>query len=243
MTGGSPPDPRRPRPVEEQLAGSVEPLDPSAVDPQASPGGLSLLGPEDAADSQLFLRRALRSGDAQRVIATCWRLWRRELLERILAKGVPTDHADDVLQNVFALLARDYHRVRSDRLQGWLVTMVGYECRRFFQDRARARPRSAPMAAVPPPDFHGPGPELQLDRQRDLGVAFAFLEGLAPLDSFVLMASLHEGHSTARIAAEVVERFGVVISDDALRQRRSQLRRTLASHILQARRGCDVDGD
>jgi DNA-directed RNA polymerase specialized sigma24 family protein len=131
-------------------------MEPSVQQPGTIRGAdvpVAMLGPQDHHDPQQHLERALRSGDPQRVITVCWQLWRRDLLQRILAKGVPVDHADDVLQNVFALLARDFERVRSRRLRGWLFTIVGYECRRFFQERARARPRSAPLEPLPPPDF------------------------------------------------------------------------------------------
>ncbi len=233
-----------------------EPTRQERASPESAPEGrvvsrdgappVQLLGADDRPDPVALLARVLRSGDPALVVATCWRLWHRDLLRRVLYSGVPPEHAEDVLQDVFALLARDYQRVRSHRLRGWLGTMVDFECRRWFQDRRRSR-RNRQVAAerVEPPEYNREAahPETSMDRRRDLDVAFAFIRDLEPEDAFVLEASLYHQLAAAEVAAGLAERFQLVLSAAAIRQRRSLLRRQLASQIRQKRRGGRFDGD
>ena len=203
---------------------------------------LAVLGPDGSLDDQQALAFALAQGDPELLVATCWQLGHERFTRLVLARGLPFDVADDVLQEVFALLSRELDRVRGPRIMGWLATMVELECRRHCTRQARAHHNAARARyELQHISHHQAASQLadNLGHKRDLAVAVEFVAGLEPVDQCILQAFLLEGLPTTQIAARVEQRFGEQVSVQAVRMRRLRLRRQLSQQIIQKRRGSD----
>ncbi len=221
-------------------SGRPEPLEPGrlVLHPEGGPS-LVVLGSGECASAELQVEQALQKGEPAAVITLCWQLWHRRLLRQALIKGLRLEQAEDALQNVFALLARDLERVRGSKLLGWLCTMMDYECMRTFQAERRGRSNQAAVAANEAslkPDEGWTEVERRAEGRRELGVVMAFVAGLEPIDMVVVKATLLRDKTDEETAALLRGRYGWRGSGQAVRRRRMEIRQLLASHVAQARR-------
>jgi len=216
------------------------------VQPGTRPGAvpLALLSAGQRHDPRRLLQEALDSGQPGTVVHTCWQLWHRELLLRVLSQGVPPEQADDVLQDVFSLLYRECHRVQGPRLRGWLGRMVDAESRRWFSTWRRQHRRRGDIEPAELPDgrHEQRTQERKIEGRRDLSASFALLETLEPIDQLIFEAALCEGRRMAEIVGLALERLGQPYDEAALRKRRARLRRRLLDTIAARRRGENIGG-
>ena len=132
---------------------------------------LVVLGRDDQHSAHGTLEQILALTQDEAFITALWHHACPHLIRQAVAKGLPIDAADDVLQEVFSLLAAELDRVRGPRIMGWLRTMVDYQCMAWFSSRRRARrnldaatARQDSVRALPP----AYDPERPLAQQREL---------------------------------------------------------------------------
>jgi DNA-directed RNA polymerase specialized sigma24 family protein len=198
---------------------------------------LRLLGAASRKTSDEQLRQALVQGQREVVIPLCWTLFSQPLFLRIVSAGIPADQAEDVLQNVFGLLHREYETVRGPKLRAWLRTMADYECLRHIQACRRLRRYHARIAAE-----HDQGeihrdrtsPEVAAEQRCSLRVTLDFLGRLSPYEAALLESTLVEEHSVAETQEWLFKQFGARPSPEQLVRQRHRLRRRLTRHIAAA---------
>jgi DNA-directed RNA polymerase specialized sigma24 family protein len=192
--------------------------------PDASASGR----PEDPA-----VERILQLGCPEQVITALWNLSYERLIRRALARQVSLPVAEDILQDVFSLLARELDRVRGPRILGWLGTMVDYECARHFSKvkRARLNERKAQVNAAELVAAMDAAPlDQKLDRKRGLDQARSALAALGALDEYIIQAAV-DGVDAVDAVAEIQRRFGVSLSSGALYERRRRIRLRLREQL------------
>jgi len=197
---------------------------------------LVVLGKDDVYSEPVTLEQILQLRDDEAQITALWHLSHRRLLRRALSKGVPLESAEDIVQDVFALLANQLDRVRSSRLLGWLATMIDYECKRHFTKRRRATGNLESVQQRIEVDLQLCGqddPEIELTRQRELRAAVDLLVGLEPLEAFIMRAAIIDEMATPAVLDVLARRFDVQLSPRALYERRRRIRRTLANRLAQ----------
>jgi len=193
--------------------------------------------PSTASAPQQTLEQILALSDDEQLITALWHLAHRRLLRQAMARGVAVEAAEDIVQDVFSVLADQLERVRGPRLLGWLATMVDYECKRHFTTRRRARGNLASTqarAAVVQQLLGRDNPERELIRQRELRAAVDLLVQLDPVEAFIMQAAVIDGLSTAVVLDTITRRFGVTLSPRALYERRRRIRRALAGRLAPA---------
>jgi DNA-directed RNA polymerase specialized sigma24 family protein len=200
------------------------------------------VGSDETDVSIALLQRALAQGDREVVIQLCWNLYNQPLFLRIITTGIPADQAEDVLQEVFSLLHREYETVQGPRLRGWLRTMTDYECLRHIQANQRARQHQgslsagldqAPLGRVPVQ------PDTLAEQRGGVRAALDFLDGLPPWEAALLESTLLEHRSVQETLDWLFERFGRRMDREALFRRRHRLRKRLAKHV--ASQGSDPE--
>ncbi|MFH1464327.1 MAG: hypothetical protein ABIO70_08060 [Pseudomonadota bacterium] len=180
------------------------------------------------------MRRALARNDPEQVIQLCWSLFNRPLFLRILDRGIPEDQAEDVLQEVFALLQREYERVRGPRLQGWLWTVTDYECRRHHTARRRTlccREAAAGQVAASGARSDTRLPDILVDQRREVAAVLEFLRQLSSYESTLLETALIGGATTQEVLDLVLGRFGQQLDAMQLARQRHRLRQRLKEHL------------
>jgi DNA-directed RNA polymerase specialized sigma24 family protein len=227
--GGTPAGPTDPQREQASLDAPVH---------SASNGvSLAVVSADRPFSPEQLLVAALQQDDREVLLTVCWQLWHRPLLRRALRRGLDLHAAEDALQDVFTLLARDLERVRGPRLQGWLSAMVDYECKRYHSQGRRLRAGVATVGLEAPVAERSGAPALErrLDQRRDLAWVLEFYLQLEPADACVLQHSLEAGACIAQLCERLHQRFGLELSAQAARQRRHELRRLLVGHIRQKR--------
>jgi len=197
---------------------------------------LVVLGKDDVHSEPLTLDQILQLRDDEALITALWHLSHRRLLRRALGKGVPLESAEDIVQDVFSLLADQLDRVRSPRLLGWLATMVDYECKRHFTKRKRTTGNleSVQQRIEVVQQLHGQDdPEHEIIRQRELQAAVDLLVVLEPLEAFIMRAAIIDELATPVVLDVLARRFDVQLTPRALYARRRRIRRALANRLAQ----------
>ena len=201
---------------------------------------LVVLGQDDSYDEHNTIARILELSDEDALVAALWHLTHDRLLLRVLRRRIPLDVAEDVLQDVFALLIEQLPRVRGPKIVGWLCTMADYECARQTSklERARANRASAvrnlPRAGADP---LGAEPEAKLDTKRALNETWELVLNLSPIDAYIMQATVLDGAPAAEIIQVIGRRYDVSLTLGALYERRRKLRRALANRLVHRRRG------
>lgn len=201
---------------------------------------LVVLGQDDTYSEQAALDQALALADDEQLITALWHLSHQRLLRRALQRGLSLEVAEDIIQDVFSLLADELERVRGPRVLGWLTKMVDYECIRQVSERKRARANLQAVTAhhSQAQALHSLGqPEQQLDRERELAAALELLLTLEPLDAYIMRATIVDGAEAADSIPRITERFGVQLSPKALYERRRRIRVDLAHRLALQRTG------
>ncbi len=206
---------------------------------------LVVYGPADDSREQDILQGILALSDPEARITALWHLSHRRLLGRVLRRQLPLEVAEDIVQDVFSLLADQLERVCGPRILGWLNTMVDYECARRFSERRRALANQrAVVTQQLSLDLHSSGqPERQLDSSRDLAVALELLVTLEPLDELIMGAAGGDAFETAQLIERIQGSFGLLLTPRALYERRRRIRRDLANRLANRRRGSSPRGD
>lgn len=189
---------------------------------------------------QEALEHLLALTDEDRLIAALWHLGHDRLVLQALRRQLPLDVAEDIVQDVFALLTEQLQRVRGPKILGWLATMVDYECRRHLTRLYRGR--SNQSAVVRRQDQSSSrqataDPEERLDRRRAAGQAWTLVSELEPLDAYIMRASIVDEADSALMIEVIARRFEVQLTRGALYARRRRIRRLLAHRMTTGRRG------
>ena len=180
------------------------------------------------------VEQILSLDDHERIISALWHLCHERLLRRVLHKGLPIELAEDILQDVFALLSERLEDIRDPRIIGWLNTVADFECARHITKLRRGRTNrhaSEQRAEVDELVRQGDDIEARIDRRRRLVRTFEVLMSLGELDSFIVRASCLDGLPTATILDIIERRYGLSLTPAALYKRRSRIRHELASNL------------
>jgi len=192
------------------------------------------------------VQQILSLQDNERIISALWHFCYEGLLRRVLRKGLHIELAEDILQDVFALLSERLDDVRDPRIVGWLNTVADYECARHItmlrrgRSNRRASEQQAEFAEIVQ---QGDDIEARIDRRRRLIRTFEVLMELGDLDSFIVRASCLDGLPTETILDVIERRYGLSLTSVALYKRRSRIRRLLARNLREGKkqgivRGC-----
>ncbi len=207
---------------------------------------LVVLGGDDAPDEPQTLEQIIELGDDQQLITALWHMSHRRLMRIALSRQVPFDAAEDLVQDVFAMLADQLDRVRSPELLGWLAKMVDYECKRYFSMRKRSRGNQVSAqehSALNLSHRTRDDPEAGLIRQQDLGAALDVLYSREPVDAYIILATNVDGVPSPVVIEVIARRFGVFLTPGALYERRRRIRTTLATRLTRSRREDFGGGD
>ncbi len=183
------------------------------------------------------LHEAFRNKDAEYVVSILWQHWRGPLIGRILTWSIPEAEADDVLQEVLALVASKCANPRSrgfdseDGLLGWVWTLTDYECRSHHNRALRFRRKHRALAlGTQPPDRHPSGlrnVEREIAERQALALVREFYDGLGPNDRTLFDLVFHDRCTSREVAQHLEEHSDTHRTPGAVRARTRRLRSQL----------------
>jgi DNA-directed RNA polymerase specialized sigma24 family protein len=141
--------------------------------------------------------------------------------------GVPEDHADDLVQEVFAVVMDQYHRFDGGNAHAWVFTLARYELLSWRARAKRSAPRSNELQDIVPVE---PDSERRLQEMELVAAREAFRCELDEANAMILDhlgSDVLDDELLDRIADATSQRLSL----GALRDRRLRLRRSFAAFL------------
>jgi RNA polymerase sigma factor (sigma-70 family) len=197
--------------------------------------------PEADCDAATRLVDALAARDLQRVVPAAWAAHFGELYVFFRRHGELHDTARDLVQATFVLLVEHWSRFDGGHFRGWLYTLARYTLLSHVAVARRERRRQRLCALARPPD---PPlvPDVRLDHDETLQMAFAFIARLDPVERAIAEATFFDGCDARDVAVRLEALFGQPFSVEAVRTRRHRIRVRLAAWIARRERPAHKGG-
>lgn len=154
-----------------------------------------------------------------------WTATSARLFAYFVRFGVPEDHADDLVQEVFAVVMDEHHRLERGNTHAWVFTLARYELLTWRSGVRRSSPRSNELRDIVLVD---PEAEHRLHEMDLVAVREAFRCGLDELNAMIF------DHLGSDLLDDVLldAIFGATgqrLTLGALRSRRQRLREAFAA--------------
>lgn len=163
-------------------------------------------------------------------VADAFRRHYRFVFRTIAAMGVPLDHVDDAVQDVFMTAHRrraDFEPGRPEK--GWLFG-IARGVARNHRRKVRKRPSALPAASAAPEHVE---PDSQLSMQREVALVEKFLSKLSDKHRDVFVLAHVHGMTAPEIASTLGVKMNTVYS--RLRVARQRFEKAVNDH--RARKG------
>lgn len=180
--------------------------------------------------SEAALAEALAAKATAQAVEIAWHLYHQRLRLLLREAEVPTDQADDLLQELFTGLLLEVGHLNAASLYSWLLAGAVFAIRswRLNQHRAAERQEAAWAAHDPrnPLDTH----QAVLHRE-DLRQVFSAVKTLSDLDLLLFESLLVEGDSHRELNARLAEQGRPTLNPAAVSNRKRRLRDWAASAL------------
>lgn len=175
---------------------------------------------------------AVEALDLDQVVRFAWPRHGPVLAARARAGGLDKQEASDLVQEVFATVAREWPGFRGTGFVPWLYRIATFEM--LTHVKTRKRNRCVPEAGIHERPGDHQQPEDRIDTRRALALARDMVAQLDPIDRLVVLGAA-EGSSDLDLSAAALADLGALVSVNAVAVRRHRARGRLA-HALRGLR-------